>query len=422
MIGAPVHRILRNPNYVSSIYNRVTNRPSPYESTLTVLDDPVNNRKLYLIGTTNSSTLLAKRTQELVKDVKPDTLFVQANFKWWNLVKGLKKINSQSDLNEHNTVLRSANDWSLENNPRGIIFKLRFYPWIATMLSLFRLPKDFHPFTPGLETKWAIEEAVKAKSEILFGGLEIDPETLQALRIEKRMDLIPLLYRAGISLHNKLWKTEHQDIFRLLKTQGGENFAELLDKHRVSWFIKLFEKYAPLQKKIFIDQKDADIFHTLYRAKGKNIVAVVNQWHTLGIEAHWRHSTGTEIQAEPINPVCDFNIESYMETELINDKLREIISHTTHSEPATWQSYITQYHKETQEAHRNRHVHFLSYEDPDIHHGLFGHHGGEGSDFNVHPTQYREKPEYIEYRIGWGGLVESGEKLKELEDKGKGHH
>jgi len=114
-------------------------------------------------------------------------------------------------------------------------------------------------------------------------------------------------------------------------------------------------------------------------------VAVVNQWHTPGIEAHWRHTTNTEVKGEPINPIGDMNIDQYMEEDLINTKLREIVSQITKSEPATWQNYITQYHKETQEAHRSRHVFFLGHEDPNIHHGLFGHHGAEDFHFSVDP-------------------------------------
>ena len=75
---------------------------------------------------------------------------------------------------------------------------------------------------------------------------------------------------------------------------GGEQFAESVDKFRASWFVKLFEKLSPHQKKILVDRKDIEIFETLYNhTPGKNIVAVVNQWHTMGIEAHWRHTTKT---------------------------------------------------------------------------------------------------------------------------------
>lgn len=68
-----------------------------------------------------------------------------------------------------------------------------------------------------------------------------------------------------------------KDLYACLDVNGGSAFAESLDKYRVSWFVKYFEKYAPQQKKIIVDKKDLDIFYALYRnCPGKKIVAVVN--------------------------------------------------------------------------------------------------------------------------------------------------
>jgi len=79
---------------VSSIYNRPGNRHDPYNNTLTVLEDPKNGRKLYLVGTTNSSTQLAYRTKELIEKVKPGSVFLQANKKWVNIAKTISNVNN----------------------------------------------------------------------------------------------------------------------------------------------------------------------------------------------------------------------------------------------------------------------------------------------------------------------------------------
>lgn len=63
---AVIHRWIRQPNLHSDINNRVANRANPLKNTLTILEDPNHNRKLYLIGTTNSSTTLAYRTKKLI--------------------------------------------------------------------------------------------------------------------------------------------------------------------------------------------------------------------------------------------------------------------------------------------------------------------------------------------------------------------
>jgi len=49
------------------------------------------------------------------------------------------------------------------------------------MMNYMRWTPDFHPFTPGLEMKYAIEEAWKVNAKIIYGGLEINGETLEAL-------------------------------------------------------------------------------------------------------------------------------------------------------------------------------------------------------------------------------------------------
>jgi len=223
--------------------------------------------------------------------------------------------------------------------------------------------------------KYAIEEALKLQSKVVFGGLEINAETFAAFRNEKRMDILPLVYRWVNALHNQLWRTEYHDTYRLMDRLGGEAFAENIDRYRTNWFIKLFEKYAPHQKRILIDQRDIDLFYGIYRdCPGKKIVAVVNQWHTPGIEAHWRHTTGTEIKGEPINPVGDMDIERLMENNLINDVLREFTSKISKSEPADSENFLTMYHKKTMEAERARHVHFLSHDDPHMPGNEGGHH------------------------------------------------
>lgn len=218
--------------------------------------------------------------------------------------------------------------------------------------------------------KMALEEAEKLNAKVVLGGLELDSVTLDALLVEKRMDFPFLLLRQMFALNNRHWRTESMDHYNILYTNGGEAFAENMDLSRVNWFIKLFEKFAPHQKRIFVDQKDVDLFYSLYRLNAKKIVAVVNQWHTPGIEAHWRHTTNTQIKTEPINPVGDFDINEYMEHQVVNDKLREIVSKVGKTEPATWSNFIPTYIKEATEYHRVRHVAFESHDDPEIYHGL----------------------------------------------------
>jgi pheromone shutdown protein TraB len=100
------------------------------------LEDPKHHRQLFLIGTTNSSTMLAERTKDLINREKPDSVFVQTNEQWWDIVKQLQGVNTQREMNNYHQVLRATQEWQTDNAPRGLIFKARFYPWLATMTNI----------------------------------------------------------------------------------------------------------------------------------------------------------------------------------------------------------------------------------------------------------------------------------------------
>lgn len=158
----------------------------------------------------------------------------------------------------------------------------------------------------------------------------------------------------------------------MLHVGGGEAYAEMLDDARCSWWVQWFDKCAPLQKKILVDETDAHLFKKMYNdMPGKTMVAVVNQWHLPGIEAHWRHTTGTEIEEEPINPLGDMPINEIMESELVNDALSRMYSKNTKSEAIGSYQYMTHYHKYCQEYERARHAVFWDYKDPHLEHSVY---------------------------------------------------
>jgi hypothetical protein len=111
----------------------------------------------------------------------------------------------------------------------------------------------------------AVESAEKVKSNVVLGGSAIDGLTLQALEHEKRMDVLPLVWRAFRSTRTKTWEGEAMDHYNVLNVNGGEAFGENMDRFRINWFTKLFEKVAPRQKDILVDRKDLDLFYSVYR-------------------------------------------------------------------------------------------------------------------------------------------------------------
>jgi hypothetical protein len=228
-------------------------------------------------------------------------------------------------------------------------------------------PADFTPFTPGLETKFALEVAAKNNAKIHFGGEEFDPVTIEALRTETRMYPHTFLWKSRLFLRSQnAYNSEFSDFTKTLRVRGGEAFAESIDRSRANLMVAFLSKIAPEQKKILVDMRDETIFRDLYtKCEGNKIVAVVNQWHMEGIETHWRRATGTEQKVEQLSPVADMDIDEYQERHVINEFLREYTSKVTKSEPASSQDMGTTYHKENYEYERTRHTHHNSHADID---------------------------------------------------------
>jgi hypothetical protein len=55
------------------------------------------------------------------------------------------------------------------------------------------LGTDFNLFNPGLEVKYAIEEALHNNTHIHYGGLAINNSDLQSLKIETRISPLTVL-------------------------------------------------------------------------------------------------------------------------------------------------------------------------------------------------------------------------------------
>ena len=155
--------------------------------------------------------------------------------------------------------------------------------WLCFSYLIFHLvgfPDNFKPFTPGLETKFALDEASQLGAEVHFGGSEFDPITLEALRQETDMYFHTALWRARLfQRHSVAWKSDYKDFFDILHTRGGEAFAESIDRSRINLMVQMLNKVAPKQKSILVDQRDERIFRDLYNMNSNKIVAVVNQWH-----------------------------------------------------------------------------------------------------------------------------------------------
>ena len=49
--------------------------------------------------------MLARRTQKLIEEIKPDTVMVQTSEDWWDHAKLLKYVDSQEELDHYSGTL-----------------------------------------------------------------------------------------------------------------------------------------------------------------------------------------------------------------------------------------------------------------------------------------------------------------------------
>lgn len=85
----PRHVFLRAPNANGSKTAPKGNRVDCFESTFVHLTERFNGKQVFLVGTSNMSTMLAQRTQKLIQEVKPDSVMVMADPEWWDTAKML---------------------------------------------------------------------------------------------------------------------------------------------------------------------------------------------------------------------------------------------------------------------------------------------------------------------------------------------
>jgi hypothetical protein len=166
-----IHRFIRNANIDSNIHNRVANRFAPFTNTLVSLEDPATQRKLTLIGTTNSSTTLSHRTRVLLEKLNPDALYVQASPDWWNHAKHTNVTLTPSRPTPSSSSMKSvAISLNLSSSSKTTLgvsssepatsfggMSSRAHSVLHDLIS--ELPADFNLLTPGLETYYALKHA-----------------------------------------------------------------------------------------------------------------------------------------------------------------------------------------------------------------------------------------------------------------------
>jgi hypothetical protein len=304
----------------------------------------------------NNSTVLANRTRRFIADIKPDVVFVQTNEKWWNGAKMLNYIKSEEEMNKAKPELAKAFEYKLIPGIKTSLYELRFNIFNFLFKNIYGLPLEYNPVSPGLEVKYALEEAEKAGSKIVYLGYEINEKTTDRLYHENRYTILKTF--VNFFRLNKKYHSEIDSFNAKVHHYGIKKFVEACcDTYTINWLVQSFGLLFPDVRRIFIEKKEEDIFKSILENKGKKTVVLVNQFHMEGIEHHWCHSFGQapKSQQHDINPIGDMSLRQTLYENMYHVIMRDVKSSRTKSPPSSFSNFPDPYWRENnyQYEHRN---------------------------------------------------------------------
>lgn len=356
------HVFMRTQNRLQTKQDRVGDRTSPFESTFTHLTERFNNTELFLVGTMNTNTMLARRTRKLIREVKPDIVMVMTSPEWWDRARLIKGVHSQEDFNHyHSEVLRDVNHFDVDTSWfRGTVFWARMAILNLTLRIVYQNGYHFKFYVPGLEIKYACEEAEKLGAELHFLGPELNNITWHRLYHDTRFNLPSTLFNLWQQIGTRWTDERNREIQKLQLTTPSTYVETCLDQYAINWYIQSLDKNFPSLKQVLIDKRDMALYKYITRnAQGKRVLAVVNQWHMEGIEHLWAHEYGqlprSQTITEEIDPIGDMNLKEGLFDLLYNAFQREIKSAHSRSVPSSFSNMMNTYHREQnwQYEHRN---------------------------------------------------------------------
>lgn len=246
---------------------------------------------------------------------------------------------------------------SLKSSPSLSLVRFQMMnAWIKFVLGF---PVEYNPFTPGLEVKFALEEAEKINSKVVFLGNEFDINTENRLHHEKRHNILKAIY--SYATLSKTYAYELGNLNSVLNEYGVKKYVESsLDSKNMAYLIAILDKIYPEIKRILVDFKDEELFKQIIANKGKRMVAVVNQHHMEGLEHHWCTSYGqvpsfNKNYQGKIDPVGDMDLRRILYDKMYHVIMRDIKANRMRSSPASFTNDINIYHREFnhQYEHRN---------------------------------------------------------------------
>ena len=131
--------------------------------------------------------------------------------------------------------MQSFNMW---HPTRAPLFWFKFYSYALAFKLHFNIPQNFTFLKPGLEIKFALEEAEKLGAKKYFLGPELDEDSWNRLYHEKRMNFTSYIVQRFRMQGNEFWGLERNEITSRLHNSEPSQFSEkCLDPYLINWYI-----------------------------------------------------------------------------------------------------------------------------------------------------------------------------------------
>ena len=308
-------------------------KKSVRESLCVHLTDPKTSNELLILGTSNISTVLGYRNFELASKFNPTSVLLQTSPSFGDHLFG----NFQSSEEFQDSLNQTGYSWEVQKPShegsgfRVGVFETRKFLMLLWLNTVMRTPSGmWRFFVPGIDSKLIHDFASHNKREIVYAGEDFNAQTMEALRIETRMDVIFPYLKYYFGLNNS-WEVEAKNAQVLFRSHSIKSLAEgHFNQDNVAWFVKFAEKLIPHQKKIVIDKRDEDIFWNIEKKmKGNKKLVLVNQWHMDGIQRLWRSYHGVENVRKPMMNTSDLPLEEIQGWMRGIDHDREVVEKRT---------------------------------------------------------------------------------------------
>ena len=182
---------------------------------------------------------------------------VQTNEDWWKAAKLLEYVDSQEEFSQYSDKLdkylsmKSFNIWDPTRAPLQWL-RLKMYSFLAGWH--FQIPSNYKVFNPGLEIKFACEEAEKLGAKTYFLGAESCQNTWLRLYHAKDMNVLHYLKQRVTFLGKVSWDCERKEAIHRMQNSEPSQFSErCVDPYLLNWFIQSSDVFFPAIKRAAID-------------------------------------------------------------------------------------------------------------------------------------------------------------------------